>query len=533
MEKAKKALLVCPPTPDSFWCGKTIWKYLNPEIQAPMPPLGLLTIAPWCSERGYEVELIDMNVSLLGDAGIKWEDLKKAVEEADIVLISAMIAQAPSLGKVIAICNKLKKSVVVGGPYVTEYADVVKGMGATSVMIGEAEHGIFSQLLDDWEAGDLKKSYQYLGYPDITQSPTPSFYLLEKTIEFYLKLAINFSLGCPHGCEFCTVPKMFGKIPRTKTIKQVLTEFDALYELYKKHKGSHGKKWSIFFVDDNFIGNRKAVEELLPEIIAWQEKRGYPFSFFTEASINLASMDNVLEMMVKAGFTTVFIGIESPNKDTLKKAHKNQNVGIDLLQAIKTIRGTGLKVNISFIVGLDGDGIEVFKAIFEFAYQADTPVVMAGLLGVMRGSPLWYRYELEGRLRGDVMTGSNTDVAALNFIPELISEEELIEGYKWLIGALYEPTLDNYFQRCWGMLKQLKIGRHRSRSKISLRQSIKILWRSLIYQGFSKEQGPAYRKFLLKVILHCPRNISLALALAIMGDHLQSYTASVLRMKDV
>lgn len=504
MKKVKQVLLIYPETPPSFWGFRQALKFLGKRES--MPPLGLITVAAMFPKSGYELKLIDMNVSHLRDADIK---------QADIVLVSAMIVHAKSLKEIIARCNNIGRPVIVGGPYATSYSDIVKDMGATCLVIGEAE-GIFSQLLADWEDGELKECYQSSEYPDVAESPLPRFDLLK--LKAYATMAIQFSRGCPWDCEFCDITKMFGKNPRTKTAKQVLAEFEFLYKL--------GWRGSIFLVDDNLIGNRKAVEQLLPEIIAWQKSKGYPFSFFTEASINLASMENVMDMMVEARFNTVFIGIESPKQETLKIAGKDQNVGIDLLQALKTIREHGLMVYLGFIIGLDGDGPEIFDNIVNFIRKAKVPIAMVGFLGVLRGTDLYNRLKRENRLRGDVATGSNTDLTAINFIPQM-NEKVLVDGYEWVIATLYDPTLRDYFERCWGQIEESENIRY-GRSKISLLGKARVVIYSIRYQLFNKKHGSAYRQFLWRVICYHPKMFGCAIALAIKGYDLQDYTRSVL-----
>ena len=504
MKKLKKVLLIYPETPPSFWGFRQALKFLGKRES--MPPLGLITVAAMFPRNGYKLKLIDMNVSHLRDADIKW---------ADIVLVSAMIVHAESLKEVIARCNNVGRPVIVGGPYATSYSDIVKDMGATCLVIGEAED-IFLEFLEDLEKGELKECYQSSEYPDITESPLPRFDLLK--LKTYATMAVQFSRGCPWDCEFCDITKMFGKNPRTKTAEQILAEFEFLYKL--------GWRGSIFLVDDNFIGNRKKVEQLLPKIIAWQKVKEYPFSFFTEASINLSSMENVMDMMVEARFNTVFVGIESPNKTALKLAGKSQNVAVDLLQALKTIREHGLMVYLGFIVGLDGDGPEIFDNIINFIRKANVPIAMVGLLGVIRGTRLHKRLGEEGRLLGDITTGSNTDLDVINFIPQM-NKDELISGYKRIIATLYNPTLCGYFKRCWGQIEESRDIRY-SRSKISLLGKARVAFYSIIYQLFNRKHGPAYRQFLWKVIRYRPRMFGLALSLAIKGYDLQFQVRSML-----
>lgn len=498
--------MIYPETPPSFWGFRQALKFLGKKES--MPPLGLITVAAMFPKNGYKLKLIDMNVSHLRDADIKW---------ADIVLVSAMIVHAESLKEVIARCNNVGRPVIVGGPYATSYSDVVKDMGATCLVIGEAED-IFLEFLEDLEKGELKECYQSSEYPDITKSPLPRFDLLN--LKAYATMVIQYSRGCPWDCEFCDITNMFGVKPRTKTADQILAELGFLYKL--------GWRGSVFFVDDNFIGNKKKVEQLLPEIIAWQKVKEYPFSFFTEASIDLASMKKVMRMMVEAGFATVFVGIETPNKATLEQIGKKQNVRVDLLQALKVIREHGLMVYLGFIVGLDGDGPEIFDNIINFIRQAKVPIAMVGLLGVIRGTRLYIRLEKEDRLLWDITTGNNTDLEVINFVPQSpMTNKVLVDGYKQVIAALYDPTLEDYFERCWGQIEESEDVRY-GRSNISLLGKARVAFYSIIYQLFNRKHGSAYRKFLWKVIRYRPRMFGIALSLTIKGYDLQFYTSLLL-----
>jgi len=503
MQKAKKILLIYPETPPSFWGFREALKFLGKKES--MPPLGLITVAAMFPRNEYKLKLIDMNVSSLRDTDIKW---------ADVVLISAMIVHAESLKKVITRCNEARKTVVVGGPYATSYSDIVRDMGAVCLVIGEAEN-IFPEFLKDLKEGKLKKVYKSSEYPDITKTPIPRFDLLDLTA--YANMTIQGSRGCPWDCEFCDITKMFGKVPRNKISDQILAELSFLYDL--------GWRGSIFWVDDNFIGNRKKVEQVLPEVIIWQRDRKYPFTFFTEASINLASMDNVMHMMVEAGFNMVFVGIESPNKATLKTAGKNQNVRVDLLQAIKTIRKFGLMVYAGFIVGLDGDGPEIFDSIIKFVQQAKIPIAMVGLLGVLKGTRLHSRLVREDRLLSDVISGSNTDLGSVNFIP-LLDKNVLLKGYKQILTVLYSKTLVEYFERCWEWIEESPDIRH-SRSKMSWLKKVRVISYSITHQLFNREYGLAYRSFLWKVICRRRNMFGYALSLAIKGHHLWHHTKIV------
>ncbi|HEX3557287.1 MAG TPA: DUF4070 domain-containing protein, partial [Thermoanaerobaculia bacterium] len=333
-----------------------------------------------------------------------------------------------------------------------------------------------------------------------------------------------FSRGCPFDCEFCDITKLFGRVPRTKSNEQMLAELDRLHTL--------GWRGSVFLVDDNFIGNKKEALRLLPAITAWQRERDYPFELYTEASVNLAKLEPLLDAMVEAGFTMTFLGIESPNPEALKQTKKAQNTdrGDDhyLLHAVRKIQEKGIEVSGGFILGLDGDGPEVFDAQVAFIQEAGIPMAMVGLLTALRGTDLYTRLEREGRLLAE-SSGNNVEIT-VNFRPEL-ELGVLVDGYRRVLGALYDRSLASYFERCWTLLSRLG-DRPRPRRHGRIRKAdLLALLRSLRQQIFSR-QGPAYLKFLARTLLHRPSRFDHAVALAIKGLHFRKFTEQTLAAHD-
>ena len=328
-------------------------------------------------------------------------------------------------------------------------------------------------------------------------------------------MALQFSRGCPFDCEFCDITKLFGRVPRTKSNEQMLTEFDMLYRL--------GWQGSLFVVDDNFIGNKRDAMRLLPEVVEYQKERDYPFKLFTEASVNLVEIPEMLDAMSDAGFDMVFLGIESPNEDALLMTKKKQNTnkeeeaGSYLLRAIRTIQESGIEVTGGFIIGMDGD--KEFDSHIRFIQEAGVPMAMAGLLTALKETNLYHRLQSEGRLL-DESTGNNTDIT-LNFVPEL-PREHLISEYRRVVSTLYDPTLENYFERCLTLIKHLKPVKH-GESKIGKTELMAVA-RSLKRQLFSK-QGPAYLRFLINVIKDYPSMLDKAIRLAIHGYHFEKMTS--------
>jgi radical SAM superfamily enzyme YgiQ (UPF0313 family) len=495
-----RALLVYPEFPPSYWDFRYALELLGKR--APMPPLGLLTLAAMFPEA-WELRLVDMNVSSLTDEDLGW---------ADLVLTSTMVVQQRSLREVLARCKAVGKPVAVGGPHPTSFSDEI--IGADHILFGEVEE-IFPHFLSDWLAGVAKPAYRPAAKPAITLTPVPRFDLID--LSAYGSMALQFSRGCPFDCEFCDITQLFGRVPRTKTNAQMLAELEHLYEL--------GWRGPVFLVDDNFIGNRRDAMRLLPVVASWQRDRDYPFDLYTEASVNLAKHEALMNEMVDAGFSMVFLGIESPNPEALRRTHKLQNTARReddyLLRAVHRIQETGLEVTGGFILGLDGDGPEVFDAQIDFVQRAGIPIAMVGLLTALRGTHLYRRLEQEGRLLSE-STGNNVEIA-LNFEPEL-DREVLIHGYRRVLSTLYDPRLESYFARCRKLLSRLG---PRPRRKRPTRAEITGFLRSVWLQLFSR-QGPTYLRFLGRVALTHPSQFALAARMSIKGWHFQRFTQQTL-----
>lgn len=498
-------LLVYPKFPPSYWGYNFALDFIGKK--STMPPLGLLTVAGLFPEE-YSLKVVDMNVTALTEAHLSW---------ADLVFTSTMVVQQDSLQEVIARCNKARVPVVAGGPHPTSLHDDIQG--ADYFVLDEVED-IFLTFLEDLSKGTASRVYRATEKPELSRVPLPRYDLIN--LQDYGSMALQFSRGCPFDCEFCDITKLFGRIPRTKSSEQVLAEFDLLYDL--------GWRGSLFLVDDNFIGNKRNALQVLPEIAAWQKKKGYPFSLFTEASVNLAASEPLMQSMVDAGFSMVFLGIETPNPEALLKTHKPQNLkkGDDnfLLHAVRRIQQKGMEVMGGFILGLDGDRPNAFDTQIEFIQQAGIPMAMVGLLTALKGTDLYHRLQREGRLLEE-SNGNNVSIS-LNFRTEM-DRETLIAGYERVLSTIYDPGLANYFERCWTMLQHLGANEH------GVRQVGKTEWlalaKSIKKQIFSR-QGPAYLKFLAKVLRHCPRMLPEAVRLAIMGYHFEKITNQLIAVNN-
>ena len=504
------ALFVYPKFPPSYWGLKYALEFVGKKSL--MPPLGLLTIAGMFP-KNYALKVVDMNIEPLTDAHLGW---------ADVVLTSTMIVQKDSLYEVAERCNRAGVPIIAGGPHPTSYYDNIKS--ETDAMIdhflfGEVEE-IFEDFLTDFESGCAEEIYREQRKPDITKTPLPRYDLID--INSYGSMALQFSRGCPFNCEFCDITKLFGRVPRTKSNAQMLTEFELLYKL--------GWKGPLFVVDDNFIGNKRDAMRLLPVVKQWQEEHQFPFTLYTEASVNLVEIPEMLDAMSDAGFDMVFLGIESPNDEALLGTSKGQNTskeeeaGSYLLRAVRKIQSKGIEVTGGFIIGLDGD--TEFDSHINFIHEAGIPRAIAGLLTALNETDLWHRLKQENRLLVE-STGNHTDMT-LNFIPEM-PREQLISEYQRVVSTLYDPTLKNYFARCLTLLAHMPHISHNV--KPTRKEELRAFIRSIQKQLFSR-QGSAYARYLVKVLKDYPKMLPAAVWLAIMGYHFEKLTRHTIAVEN-
>jgi radical SAM superfamily enzyme YgiQ (UPF0313 family) len=492
-----KVLLVYPEFPATYWSFEHALSFIGKK--ASLPPLGLMTVAAMLP-AGYEPRLLDLNVEPL-----RRED----VEQADLVFISAMIVQKQSFDDIVRLCREVGKPVVAGGPYPISMHEAIEGVD--HFVLDEAELTL-PRFLSDLEQGRPQRLYRDAGKADITATPAPRFDLIDITV--YDSMPLQYSRGCPYSCEFCDIIEMFGRRQRTKTPAQFLREMDQVYR--------SGFRGSLFIVDDNFIGNRHKTKELLREVIPWQREHGVPFCLSTEASIDLAQDEELLDLMVRAGFNMVFVGIESPDEQTLAFTGKAQNLKEGLLASVRRIQARGIEVTGGFIVGFDTDRPDIFDRQIAFVQEAGIPIAMVGLLTALPNTQLSRRLVREGRLlQGG--TGNNTHTLRLNFVPRM-PERELIEGYKRVLATIYSPK--HYFRRCATLLHRLP-----PRTQISALvswQGIKALLRSVARQGFSS-YGIYYWKLLLEALFTRPGYFPDAVVFAVKGYHLFRITDEILR----
>ena len=485
-------LLVHPEFPRTYW-GMEYARLLSHRA-ALLPPLGLITVAALLPSD-WAVRLLDMSVEPLRDEDLTW---------ADVVFVGAMQVQQASFHEVIRRAHALGKTVVVGGAYPT--TDPEASHEADCVVIGESED-LIDPLCRDLENGTLQPRYAAEQRPDVTRSPVPRFDLLRR--DAYQSIGVQFSRGCPFNCEFCDIIEVFGRVPRTKPAEQLLREFEAVYAT-----GFHGM---LFLVDDNFIGNKRAAKVMLPVLAEWMRSRDYPFDIYTEASVNLATDDRLIDLMVQAGFSSVFIGIETPSQESLTETQKIQNLRLDLTQAVEKLTRKGLEVMAGFIVGFDAYDAGIFERQRAFIQSAPIPLAMVGILSALPGTQLWRRLEKEGRLIGEWM-GDN--FGRTNFRTRL-PERVLLDGYGKLLADLYDP--DAYFARCLRVL-ELWPPKLPSRFRFPLWYALGTLLRTVWRLGVRAQYRSAFWRFIGTVLWRMPHLFARGVSQAVNGEHVIRFT---------
>ncbi|HDY87205.1 MAG TPA: DUF4070 domain-containing protein [bacterium] len=490
-----KILLVYPEIPNTFWGFKYALKFVFKA--AVSPPLGLLTVAAMLPED-WEKKLVDMNATTLNDKDLKW---------ADFVFISAISVQKKSVKEVIDKCKKIGVKIVGGGPlFTTEYEEFED---VDHFVLNEAEITL-PLFLEDLKNGCAKSLYASNQWADIKKTLIPNWDLIN--MKKYATMNIQYSRGCPFNCDFCDITLLYGRIPRTKDKDQIIAELDALY--------SRGWRSGVFFVDDNFIGNKKKLKkEILPAIAKWLEQKGHVFSFVTQTSIDLSDDEELMQLMTEAGFDTVFVGIETPNEESLTECGKFQNKNRDLIACVKKIQKFGLQVQGGFILGFDNDPLSIFQRQIAFIQKSGIVTAMVGLLNAPRGTRLYHRLKGENRLLKSV-SGNNTD-CSINFIPKM-DYQTLIDGYKKILSTIYSPGC--YYERVREFLKEYKPSQ-----KTILRFRFKHLgtfFKSTLLLGVIGKERLHYWKLISWSLFRRPRLLPLALTLAIYGFHFRKIFAN-------
>jgi radical SAM superfamily enzyme YgiQ (UPF0313 family) len=489
-----KILLVCPGCPETFWSFKHALRVISKK--ALLPPLGLLTVAAMLPTH-WQKKLVHVGVQPLRDSDIDW---------ADYVFIGAMRIHKESVDEIITRCKKLGAKIVAGGPLFT--AGYERAQDIDHLVLDEAEVTL-PVFLRDLARGEPQQNYTSPERADLQHTPIPLWDLVD--MKKYACMPIQYSRGCPFCCDFCDVTKLFGNKMRTKVTEQVLAELESLYV--------RGWRDSVFIVDDNFIGNKKALKnQILPAMIDWMQRRSHPFRLNTQASINLSDDEELMGLMTRAGFDTVFVGIETPNDQGLAECHKSQNRNRDLAASVRKMQSFGLQVQAGFILGFDSDTPSIFTSLAHFIQESGIVTAMVGLLNAPVGTKLYERLVKEKRLVQKA-TGDNTDLS-MNFVPRM-NYDELITGYKWVVRSIYSHRL--FYDRVIAFLKSYKPVRTRRFRRHSY--DVWALLRSMWCLGIRGKGRIYYWKLFVWSLCRRPQLFPLAITLAVQGFHLRKMFA--------
>lgn len=413
----RKILCVFPKYSRSFGTFHHAYPLMR-HVKAFMPPQGILVAAAYLPEA-WEVRFVDENIQSAKKKDYQW---------ADVVITSGMHIQRPQINRINDLAHQYGKITVVGGPSVSGCPEYYPNFDLLHIgELGDAMDKLIEYLDNHTDRPPQQIRFETRDRLPLEKFPIPAYHLLN--LNQYFIANVQFSSGCPYRCEFCDIPELYGQNPRLKTPEQVLAELDAMLE--------SGNPGAVYFVDDNFVGNRRAVTELLPHLIEWQKKNGYPVQFACEATLNIAQSPKLLEMMREAYFGTVFCGIETPEPEALKSMSKDQNLSVPILDAIKTLNSYGLEVVSGIILGLDTDTPETGDRILEFIRLSNIPMLTINLLYALPKTPLWRRLETEGRLNFEEGRESNVEF--------LMPYDEVVAMWQRTVTEAYEPEF--LFQR--------------------------------------------------------------------------------------
>ena len=474
-----RVLLLYPLFPESFWSFDKALELIGRKVS--LPPLGMITVAAILPQT-WDFRLVDRNVRYETEADWAW---------ADLVIISGMIVQKPDMLHLIREAKRRGKLVAAGGPYVTSVPEAAQEAGVDFLILDEGEITLplFVEALERGETSGIIRANGEK--PDVATTPIPRFDLLE--LRAYNEMSVQFSRGCPFQCEFCDIIVLYGRKPRTKTPAQLLAELQALYDL--------GWRRSVFLVDDNFIGNKRNVKLLLRDLGPWMAERGYPFRLSTEASVDLAQDEELLKLMVEANFGGVFLGIETPDTDSLSLTQKFQNTRNSLIESVETINRAGLSVMAGFILGFDGEKAGAGDRIIEFVEATAIPKAMFGMLQALPNTALWQRLEKEGRLIEENKETQGHQMALMNFVPTR-SPEELAREYVNCFWELYEPS--RYLSRVYRHFMTMKPSPNkvpfRMLEPIEIKAVLTICWR----QGIKRSTRFQFWRQLFAIMRHNP-----------------------------
>ncbi|MGK7926088.1 MAG: B12-binding domain-containing radical SAM protein [Spirulina sp.] len=499
-----KVLLVYPLFQKSFWSFEKTINLIGRK--AFIPPLGLITVAAILPQE-WEIKLVDRNVREITEAEWNW---------AEVVILSGMIVHKSDMLSLIREGKRRGKLMGVGGPYATSLSHECKEAGADYLILDEGEITI-PMFVEAIERGEKSGTFRSNGEkPDVTTTPIPRYDLLD--LKAYAMMSVQFSRGCPFQCEFCDIIVLYGRKPRTKTPQQLIAELEYLYDL--------GWREPIFMVDDNFIGNKRNVKLLLKELQPWMAEKGYPFSFNTEASVDLAQDQELMDMMVACNFGSVFLGIETPDEESLKVTKKFQNTRDTLSDSVDKIISTGIRVMAGFIIGFDGEKSGAGDRIVRFVEKTNIPLALFSTLQALPDTALWHRLEKEGRLMGKSADINQTTL--MNFTPTRPIEEiarEYVDGF-W---NLYDPIkfLDRTY-RCYRILGEANYPKKEKKAKkpfdwAIVRAVLIVMWQ----QGVLYQTRWKFWPYLFSMIRHNLGGVASYLTVCAYMEHFLEYRQQV------
>jgi len=497
-----RVLLVNPRYPQTFWSFDKALRMLNKKCV--QPPLGLLTVAALLP-RDWDLRLADATVRDISE-----EDWR----HCEVVFVTGMVNQYSEIIETIRQAKDRGKTVVVGGPMVFHAPEDAIKAGADIVVRGEAETAM-PRLLEALERKESGIVIHASERTNMCDSPPPRYDLLDLNV--YVDMAIQFSRGCPFHCEFCDITLMYGREVRTKSPDQILQELQLLYDL--------GWRRVVFFVDDNFIGNPSKAKALLRNLAPWMEERGHPFDFSTQASVNLAADSELLDLMVRASFWKVFLGIETPDKENLKQAKKFQNAAVDLDEVCEKINRAGLQIIAGCILGFDNESQGADQRLIDFASRNHIPDMFVTLLQAGPGTDLWKRLETEGRLLFEGYTdnlGSQTGL--INFLPTR-PRREIAEEFIHLYSVLYEPKF--YLERSFECLSRMESPPPKKAFSPPYAWELKAVFIALFRQGVLYPSRFTFWRFFWKALVKFPRRFRFFLSACIVAEHYYEYCHTI------
>ena len=503
VKNRRRVLCVFPHYTPSFGTFNHAYRLMK-GVRAFMPPQGLLLIAAYMPE-GWPVRFIDENIRKATAAELEW---------ADVILVSGMHVQRQQINDIAERAHAAGKVVMLGGPSASASPEMYPDIDYLHIgEMGDATDRLIGCLDESVARPSAQIRFETKDRLPLQDFPIPAYDLIP--LKKYLMLTLQFSSGCPYLCEFCDIPNLYGRQPRLKTAAQITAELDAMRQ-------QKGHPPVVYFVDDNFIGNRKAAKEMLPHLVAWQKQHGYPMSFACEATLNIAKQPETLALMRESSFLGIFVGIETPEADALKAMRKNQNVAVPMMESIKTLNDYGLEVTSGIILGLDTDSDDTEARLKDFIEVSHIPMLTINLLQALPKTPLWDRLKVAGRLSDDSTLESN--------VRFLRPYDDVVSMWRRCIAYANDP--ERLFARFHHQVESTYVNRMitPARGKLTwanLSSALVLAFRVMLHIGVLSD----YRKPFWRAARHALRRgqIDAVLGMGFIAHHLIQFTREALR----